>query len=218
MNPTNLARALALIQPLSLGAIPAPGQELLLQGGPFEASALPLNPAGRWLALVDGGESKLTPVTVTIEAALEECTETPGAARAVRLDGAEPLAMFRRVPGLRAGAVTSGRLEPARGWREPRSGDFGGKPFVLSEMHAGEGFQLRYSWGGRGGTVFVAEAEDEGHWDLLWLGDLNRDGWPDLVLQADGKYSVRTTRLLLSRVRRGAWVVEEVAAFAVTAC
>ncbi|MGH7585060.1 MAG: hypothetical protein ACREMH_02335 [Gemmatimonadales bacterium] len=213
-----LVRAFGLLSVLAFGATPAPGQELMLAGGPFEASALPLNASGRWLALVDVRGSNLAPVTVTIGSALEECTGAPGAARTVKTAGAEPVALFRRVAGLRAGSVPTGTIEPAGGWREPRSGEFDGKPFVVSEERAGEGFRLRYSWGGRSGTVFEADAEDEGHWDLLWLGDLNRDGWPDLLLQADRKYSVRTTRLLLSRVRHGAWVVEEVASFGITAC
>lgn len=211
-------RAFGLLSVLAFGATPAPGQELMLAGGPFEASALPLNASGRWLALFEMRGSNLAPVTVTIGSAMEECTGTPGAARTVKTAGAEPLALFRRVEGLQIGSVPAGTIEPARGWREPRRGDFGGKPFVLGEERVGEGFRLRYSWNGHAGTVFETDFEDEGHWDLLWLGDLNRDGWPDLLLQADGKYSVRTTRLLLSRVRRGAWVVEEVASFGITAC
>jgi hypothetical protein len=217
MNAT-LVRAFGLLSVLGICATPAPGQELMLPGGPFEASALPLNPWGRWLALVEVQGSNLAPVTVTLESALEECTGTPGAARRVRTTAGEPVVLFRRVAGLRAGSVTTGTIGPAGGWREPRSGEFGGKPFMLSEERAGEGFRLRYSWAGNVGTVFEADAEDEGHWDLLWLGDLNRDGWPDILLQADGKYSVRTTRLLLSRVRHGAWVMEEVASFSITAC
>ena len=213
-----LVRGFGLLSVLAFGATPAPGQELMLPGGPFEASALPLNASGRWLALVEAQGSNLAPVTVTIGSALEECTGTPGAARTVRATGTEPVALFRRVAGLRAGSVPTGTIDPAGGWREPRSGEFDGKPFTLSEVHAGEGFRLHYSWAGHGGTVFEAEVEDEGHWDLLWLGDLNRDGWPDLLLQADWKYSVRTTRLLLSRVRHGRWVVEEVASFGITAC
>lgn len=213
-----LTRAFGLLSMLAFSATPSPGQELMLPGGPFEASALPLNASGRWLALVEVGGSSLAPVTVTIGSALEECTGTPGAARTVRTTGAEPVALFRRVVGLRAGLVPTGTIEPAAGWREPRRGEFDGRPFVLSEERAGEGFRLRYTWAGHGGTVFETDAEDEGHWDLLWLGDLNRDGWPDLLLQADWKYSVRTTRLLLSRVRHGAWVVEEVASFRITAC
>lgn len=218
MNRSDLGTALALLSALALGATPALGQELLLPGGPFEASALPLNASGRWLALVEARGSNLAPVTVTIESAMEECTGTPGAARTVRSSGAEPVVLFRRVVGLRPGSVPSGTIDPAGGWREPRTGAFDGKPFVLSEERVGEGFRLRYSWAGHAGTVFEADAEDDGHWDLLWLGDLNRDGWPDLLLQADWKYSVRTTRLLLSGVRRGAWVLEEVASFRITAC
>jgi hypothetical protein len=213
-----VVRTLGLLSVLAFGATPARGQEVLLPGGPYEASALPLNPSGRWLALVEDRGSNLAPVTVTIESAMEECTGTPGAARTVTTRGSAPVLLFRRVPGLVAGSVTPGALEPAGAWRGPRTGAFGGRPFVLSEERVGEGFRLRYSWGGSTGTVFEANADDDGHWEPLWLGDLNRDGWPDLLLQADWKYSMRTVRLLLSRVRGSAWVIEEVAAFGVTAC
>ena len=74
-------RTLGLLSVLAIGATPARGQEVMLPGGPYEASVLPLNPSGRWLALIEDRGSTLTPVTVTIETAMEECTGTPGAAR-----------------------------------------------------------------------------------------------------------------------------------------
>ena len=43
----------------------------------------------------------------------------------------------------------------------------------------------------------------DGHWRVRWIGDLNGDGWPDLLLDASYKYSVNTTRLYLSRADNG---------------
>jgi hypothetical protein len=197
-----------------------PAQELLLPGGPFEATAVPAGARGEWLALLiaDGG-ARVAPVQVSVENVTEECTDSPGAARLVHAVGPlPPLALLRRVPGVRTGPVYSAPLEPAREWREPQGGEFDGRPFVLREERVGEGFRLRYAWGGALETVYETELEDEGHWELLWLGDLNRDRWPDLLLQADGKYSRHTIRLLLSRRHRGSAVLEEIASFGISAC
>lgn len=205
---------------LVLIAAPAAGQELLIPGGPYEASAVPADARGEWLGLVAGdGPDRLVPVRVSVESVTEECTGSPGAARLVHVNGAPaPLVLLRDVPGVREGPVTAGRLAPALDWHQPQEGSFGGRPFLLREERVGEGFRLRYAWGQTLETVFQADVEDEGHWTLLWLGDLNGDRWPDLLLQADGKYSLQTTRLLVSRVRRGAGVLEEIATFGISSC
>ena len=201
---------------LALVAAPAAGQELLVPGGPYEASAVPADARGEWLGLVAGdGPDRLVPVRVAVDNVMEECTGSPGAARLVRVTGGPPpLVLLRGVPGVREGAVAPGTLATPLDWRQPQAGTFGGRPFLLREERVGEGFRLRYAWGQTLETVFETEYEDEGYWAVLWLGDLNRDGWPDLVLQADGKYSLQTTRLLLSR--QG--VLEEIATFGIAAC
>ena len=199
---------------------PLEAQDLLLPGGPYEAGAVPTDARGEWLALLAGDATdRLAAVRVTVENVTEACTDSPGAARVVRVQGADAaLALLRHIPGLRPGEVTHGELVIATDWRQPQAGSFASQPFVLREERVGEGFRLRYTWGDSVGTVFETEIEDEGHWNLLWLGDLNLDGWPDLLLQADGKYSRQTTRLLLSRFRSGRAELAEVAAFAISAC
>jgi hypothetical protein len=57
----------------------------------------------------------------------------------------------------------------------------------------------------------------DGHWSLRWIGDLNRDGWPDLLLDASYKYSVHTTRLFLSNATAGRVDFVEAARFERTA-
>jgi hypothetical protein len=199
---------------------PLEAQELLLPGGPYEAGAVPADARGSWLALLAGGEAdRLAAVRVSLESVTEACTDSPGAARLVRVQGTDvALALLRDVPGLRAGVVPHGELAAPSDWRQPQAGSFASRPFALREERVGEGFRLRYTWGDAVETVFETEYEDEGHWNLLWLGDLNRDGWPDLLLQADGKYSRQTTRLLLSRFHAGGAALEEIAAFAISAC
>jgi len=67
---------------LALIAAPAAGQELLIPGGPYEASAVPADARGEWLGLVAGdGPDRLVPVRVSVENVTEECTGSPGAAR-----------------------------------------------------------------------------------------------------------------------------------------
>lgn len=42
------------------------------------------------------------------------------------------------------------------------------------------------------------EWRGDGDWRVRWIGDLNRDGRPDLLVDASFKYSVFRTRLYLS--------------------
>ena len=53
---------------------------------------------------------------------------------------------------------------------------------------------------------------------VRWIGDLNRDGVPDLLVDASYKYSVHTTRLFLSRTTGGQIEFAEVGRFERTAC
>ena len=58
----------------------------------------------------------------------------------------------------------------------------------------------------------------DGHWLVRWVGDLNRDGLPDVLLDASYKYSVYTTRLFLSRETAGQVAFTQAARLEHTAC
>ena len=60
--------------------------------------------------------------------------------------------------------------------------------------------------------------DGEGDLELQWVGDLNRDGAPDVLLNTSVKYSVRTTRLFMSQSSEGAYQYFEVAKFDRSAC
>ena len=95
---------------LAGAAPPVLGQQLLMPGGPYEASAVPADARGEWLALVVGdGSDRLAGVRVSVESVTEECTGSPGAAH--------PHRRRRRAP---AGAGVRG--EGARRRGSPRAG------------------------------------------------------------------------------------------------
>ena len=66
--------------------------------------------------------------------------------------------------------------------------------------------------------LFTTDWTDDGSWALRWAGDLNRDGIPDILLDATHKYSLHTTRLFLSRKNPRGHDYEETATLTTTAC
>ena len=72
---------------------------------------------------------------------------------------------------------------------------------IVREPLGNGGFRLvlRARGGGSDVTLFETPEADDGHWSLLWSGDLDGDGQLDLVLQASDHYNVREVRVHLSR-------------------
>lgn len=94
----------------------------------------------------------------------------------------------------------------------------GERQFSLTEQPFGEnGYQLVFGDGTRKQVIYQTEWSEEGGWQLLWSGDLNGDGLPDLLLNATHKYSVQTVRLFLSGSSTDG-ILREVATFRTTSC
>ena len=70
------------------------------------------------------------------------------------------------------------------------------------------------SEGGRRQVLYSAEGfVDEPHYEVVWAGDLDRDGQLDLIVNLHRKYSWHPYRLLLSSLRSNGQLVGDAALF-----
>ena len=59
---------------------------------------------------------------------------------------------------------------------------------------------------------------DDGEINVLFIGDIDSDGWPDLIVDTSPKYSYSEITLYLSRPAQGKDIVKPVARFRATGC
>lgn len=159
-----------------------------------------------WFVLrVRSGVTEMIPTKLALVDTVGACGAAGSGGRA-----ANPLAingnwivMIADVPGLRAGAIDTGTISA-----EPRSADvhadsiafsFRGERFVLRSERVGEtGFRILHEGKTGRTTLYSTDVHDEGRWLPRWIGDLNRDGAPDIILEATHKYSVQNWSLHMS--------------------
>ncbi len=74
--------------------------------------------------------------------------------------------------------------------------------------------QIVFTEGGRRQVLYSADGfTDEPHYDVVWAGDLDRDGQLDLVVNLHRKYSWHPYRLLLSSLASKGQLVGDAALF-----
>ncbi|MCP5119737.1 MAG: hypothetical protein GY953_53745 [bacterium] len=185
---------------------------------------MPPEASGRWWVLHRAEDSyRLVPSIVAVDAIHDSCLDgTPGerSGRRVRVPGvAEPVLLLRGIANLQPGQVRSASLPSSMdGFGKTLSVGWAGRTVEFRHVTAGDGFRVELADGERVQILYENDWHDDGSWSLIWAGDLNGDGHLDVFLNATHKYSVYTARLLLSRVRDGTVVLEEVASFTHTAC
>lgn len=203
--------------------------QLLLPGSEYHASELPADMTGRWWVLHRTGDAvSLASLEIVVEpraGCSDEDPNRPGG-RLVRVSHARnPILILRGLPELTAGPVRTAFLDRDGTGVEPVvEAQWGEQRMVL--RHTAE-----LPSGDQPGRYWVAVAIDErryelrtdqwhgdGHWRVRWIGDLNRDGAPDLLLDASYKYSVHTTRLYLTHQADGRLQFDEVSQIEHTAC
>lgn len=173
---------------------------------PWGVLADSLDAQKSWFVLrVRSGVTELIPTKLALVDTAGVCGAAGPGGRA-----ANPLAitanwivMIADVPGLRAGAI-----DIATSSADPRSADvhadsvaysFRGERFMLRSERVGEtGFRVTHEGKSGRQTLYSTDAHDEGRWLPRWIGDLNRDGAPDIVLEATNKYSVQSWWLYMS--------------------
>jgi hypothetical protein len=205
------------------------GLELLLAGNDYHRTDLPANPAGTWWVLHrPAAEMVLEALQVVVKpfqtCGDDEPEEQRG--RAVSVPAArDPILLARRHPALRAGTVRTAFLDDgANGEAERVEAPWGDRAVIVRHVaedptgdQPGE-YRIELSVGDRQFQLHSDQWHGDGHWRVRWIGDLNRDGWPDFLVDASYKYSVYTTRLYLSGETDGRLEVSEAATFTHSAC
>lgn len=190
----------------------------ILTPGFHHASEVPEGAAGAWWELCLEGEerSSLRRTEVALVPVVDPLLDEGGArtGRDVRPAGcAGPLLLLRvdaQVSGteLAEGPLVGGFVdEPGTDeswWERPQrsvEASFLGRPLVVHGRREGEGYALELAYEGRRQRIFAApraDAESWASWSVRWAGDLDRDGRPDLLVEASDHYNALETRLFLS--------------------
>ena len=203
--------------------------ELLVAGNEYHRSDLPANPAGTWWVLHrPAGETVLEQLQVVVTpfqtCGDDEPEEQRG--RALSVPAAhDPILLVRGHAALRAGTVRTVFLDDGVvGEAERVEAQWDDRVVILRHVaedpsgdRPGE-YRIELTVGDRQFQLHSDQWHGDGHWRVRWIGDLNRDGWPDLLVDASYKYSVYTTRLYLSRESDGRLEVSEAATFTHSAC
>ena len=203
--------------------------ELLLPGTEYHRTDLPADPAGVWWVLHGStDETMLESMEIAVTAFRTCGDESPDQqnGRAVSVPGTgNPILLVRGHPDLTSGPLRSAFLDNgAAGEAERIETRWDGRPVVVRHLTEGPHgdqpgrYRIDLAVGDRQFELYSDQWHGDGHWRLRWMGDLNRDGWPDLLVDASYKYSVTTSRLFLSRVSAGQLAVTEVATFTHSAC
>lgn len=203
-NPAPLLRAL-----LALAALPVhagPPKVQILGPGVYYRHEVPGDLSGTWMALAKAGNGwavkpvrvQATPVTMA--------GDRTGRASGLRVQPQgleEALLLVKGLPGMTEGPVMAADGEPARQEpiaRQRSAGRFEGTPYELwsETLNGGKDYILRLEHAGKAQMLFLDRNCDECSWDLLWAGDLDRDGRLDLLLAASGEDNQGSLRLFVS--------------------
>jgi hypothetical protein len=228
----SLAAALGLVVlclPHSRAQVQGDGVELLLPGDEYSRTDLPADPTGPWLVLhVLAGETRLDSMEIAVTAFQSCGDESPEEqnGRAVAVPGVpHPILLVRGYPGLAAGPVRTAFLDDGVAGEGARiETTWEGQAVTvrhLTEDPQGDQpgtYRIDLEVGDRQFELHSDQWDGEGQWRLRWVGDLNRDGWPDLLVDASYKYSAYTTRLFLSGVAAGQLEFTHAAVFSHFAC
>jgi hypothetical protein len=207
-------KALSLIALISTSAF---AQYAVLSPGLQSGDAKKLGAKG-WLGL---WPQKLAPVQVTFEAARHPIDddgkpESVKTAIDVKVSAGEtepPLMLLRGLAARELQPLSESNVSLAQ------VGDVNvGAMSLRTEALGARGHRLVLMSGEVKQTLFEhAESDTEG-WLLRWAGDLDGDGKPDFLIDADKHYAQQTTRLLLSSKAKRGQLVREIARRTASGC
>lgn len=194
-------------------AVAAPAFILLTGEGNMHFVDNAMLPKNGWIALYDDPKaSSLRPTDITVKADREMKT--------VEVDSTPPGAVLvmHGIPQLTGGSVK--RAVWNRDESLLRTGDriaftLGRDRYTIT-LHASDTYlkdaRVVLEKAGVSQTLFSHEGEgDEPHFEILWAGDLDRDGRLDLVMTMSPKYSYYPRTILLSSAAHPGELVHEVA-------
>jgi len=209
---------------LLLSAAPKP---MLLTPGTFHGKEVEAADGAPFLALCEDG-TELRLVRVRVQQVEDSLLDREGGAPTGKEVSApcEPLVLLGDVQGVREGLVERAQVtvtDTSSSSPGPVSGpdsariELRGKTWRLERTPLGEtGFRLTLHGGPEPVVLYEVQATDDGSWEVLWAGDLNRDGGLDLVLRTSRHYNVLHLRLFLSGEGKGG--VREAAVFESMGC
>jgi len=124
----------------------------------------------------------------------------------------------RCIPNLRAGRIrTTSINEESLKPNLPLKVSLGSRRYELRLQSTREDLydaQVVLSYGQQTQVLYSADGfADEPHFDIVWTGDLDRDGKLDLIVNLERKYSWHPYRLLLSSKAVGTELVGQAAIF-----
>lgn len=147
--------------------------------------------------------SGLEDLRVSVTAEFDPMLDQPGEETGRRVSapcstGAEPVALFRGYDKLTAGPITEASRAGAP-FPEPETIELGGTTYrVTSHPFGTNGYRLVLTGTDPAVEMVKFGDTDDGSWQVLWAGDLDRDGRLDLLVAATRKYSVGQEWLFLS--------------------
>ena len=189
----------------------------LLIPGDYHGEDLRIPETDGWWAICANGQLRST--TLTLQAVNDPCLDESDEKTGVTVGHAgciDAVALICNIPGL----AESDSLPLCEVSVEETQAtlSLGESTYTVNETPLGEsGFRLTFQSGHHQQVIYETEWADEGGWAILWTGDINNDGLPDLILSATHKYSVQRIRLLVSS-QDSETPLSEVAVLIQTAC
>jgi len=195
----------------------------ILLPGDYHKSEIEKDVMGEWWAVCSRDNLfELTRTFVTVELIEDSCNpgqyEKNGRRVTVSNCTATKL-LLRNLGNLKEGVLKAGNILHDRDKDDLATLSYGGNLMHIKEGKAGEtGYNLELTYLARKQIIYSTEFSDEGQWSVQWVGDLDGDERPDLLIFASDKYSVSVLRLFLSGSAGPDNLVREVATFRTTAC
>ncbi len=206
------------------GAPQSVATDLLIPGDEFRKDDLPEDPEGIWWVLHrPSGEAVLERLTIQVDRFHDPCVDEQAdeeSGRAVSVpDAADAILLLRGELGLSPGPVrTAFVMGVAPAEADAIEAPWGDVTVAVRHVVTGYRYSIEVAVGDRIFQLRSDEWQGDGHWGVRWIGDMNRDGWPDLLVDASHKYSVHTTRLFLSTGSGSVVEMTEAATFTHSAC
>jgi hypothetical protein len=182
---------------LSTGAV-AESQPRILINGQFHADEVPINPGRGWLALsVMAGRWQLTPTRISTKRVYDPVLDENEAKTGILIESSHPEAIaYVRVSGIAVGQVETPAMQFLA---KPRALTpkmkkivmfFHGRKYEISARSSTGAKTAVISIASRRGRTEIAQVSESiegetsaGTAELLWAGDLDRDGALDLILR-----------------------------------
>jgi hypothetical protein len=189
-----------------------------LMPGERRLDSPPADLAGQWWGLCD--DNRLRPVTPK-----QVRTREPCAGKDVVILSVEECAAWlltRGAPWARDRTVLSGEFHRS----EPNRGEiiFLKHKWLIEERPRARagfrgGFEIVVSAGSKRQVLFSTDSSDDGGWGgVPWVGDIDNDGLPDILLGVSLKYSVACRQLFLSSRALPGQLLAGVAGLCDTSC